>query len=178
MSKFKKVCSVIQRSVIKRYVYISDAFYMKKYTNYLRKIGIKIEGTPKFINPDVYFDGTDYSKIVIGDNVTISREVMFLTHDYSITTALASVGEEIPRGGGEKFFLKGITIGKNCFVGARASILPGTEIGNNVIVGACSVVKGKIPDNSIVIGNPCKIIGQTDNYAILHRNKKDYSIEE
>ncbi|PRR84083.1 acyltransferase [Clostridium vincentii] len=178
MNKIRKIFSVIQRWLVKKLVYVDDGLYMKYYTNYLRKIGVVIHGTPKFISPDAYFDGTDYSKIVIGDNVTISREVMFLTHDYSITSALASIGEKIPRGGGEVFFLKDITIGENCFIGARVSILPGTSIGDNVIIGTCSVVKGKIPNNSIVVGNPYEIIGKTDAYAMLHKKKNDYLIEK
>ena len=150
---------------------------MKYYTNYLKSIGIIVLGTPKFINADVYFDGADYSKITLGNNITISREVMFLTHDYSITTACASIGEEIQRGSGELFFLKKIIVGDNCFIGARASVLPGTIIGDNVIIGACSVVKGEIPSNSIVIGNPCKIISRTSEYAKEHLLNKDYFIK-
>ena len=40
-------------------------------------------------------------------------------------------------------------------------LLPGTRIGNNVIVGAGSVVKGTIPDNVIVFGNPAKIYNKS-----------------
>ena len=50
-------------------------------------------------------------------------------------------------------FIKPIIVGKNSFIGARVTLLPGTEIGENCIIGAGSVVKGKIPNNSIVIGN-------------------------
>jgi len=178
MRKIIKIISVIRRGFIRLTSYINLDFYMAHYTRYLRAQGIKISGLPKYISPDVYFDGTDYSKIIIGDNVTISREVMLLTHDYSLTTALASVGELIPRGGGEVFSIKEINIGKNCFIGARVSILPGTSIGDNVIIGACSVIKGEIPSNSIVVGNPYKVIGQTDKYAIKYKDKKDYLIQK
>lgn len=102
---------------------------------------------------------------------------MFLSHDYSITTAFASIGKRIERGGGEIYFSHEIKIGNNCFIGARASILPNTIIGNNVIVGACSVVKGIIPDDSIIVGNPAKIIGNTAEYAKKHLESKDYLIE-
>jgi acetyltransferase-like isoleucine patch superfamily enzyme len=138
---------------------------MKHYTKYLKKIGVNIKGEPKFISQDVYFDGNNYSKITIGDNTTISREVMFLTHDYSITTAYASIGVILKKHKGEVYFSQDIVIGNNCFIGARASILPGSTIGNNVIVGACSVVKGNIPDDCIVAGNPCKVISKTSVWA-------------
>lgn len=51
-----------------------------------------------------------------------------------------------------------ITIRDNVFIGAFAIVLPGSNVGNNCIIGAGCVVKGMIPDNSVVIGNPCKII--------------------
>lgn len=44
-------------------------------------------------------------------------------------------------------------------------MLPGTTIGNDCIIGACAVVKGNIPDGSIVIGNPGKIVSDIDTYA-------------
>ena len=178
MGKIKKIFSRIQRKIILRKAFINTDSYMKKYVKWLKKNGMNINGAPKFINPDVYFDGTDYSKITLGDNCVVSREVMFLTHDYSITSALATQGKIIKRHEGELLFLKEIVVGDNCFIGARASILPGTTIGNNVIIGACAVVKGTIPDDSIVIGNPCKIIGKTSNFAENHLALNDYLIEK
>lgn len=68
--------------------------------------------------------------------------------------------------------MKPITIGSNCFIGARATLLPGTTIGKNCIIGACSVVKGNIPDDSIVVGNPARIIKNTKEWTkeILEKN--------
>jgi len=51
-----------------------------------------------------------------------------------------------------------IIIGKNCWIGANAIILPGVELGDNVIVGAGAVVTKSFPNNSILVGNPAKII--------------------
>ncbi|TXI10854.1 MAG: acyltransferase [Polynucleobacter sp.] len=54
---------------------------------------------------------------------------------------------------------QGITIGKDCWIGAKATILDGVEIGNGCIVAAGAVVtKGKYPDYSILGGIPAKII--------------------
>lgn len=177
MKKIIKILFVIRRAYVKLWSYINVGRYMRKYLKLLKKMGINIVGTPKFISPDVYFDGTDYSLISIGDNVTISREVMLLTHDYSLTNAMATLGKRIERGEGELYMLSSISIDDNSFIGARTSLLPGTHIGKNVIVGACSVVKGTIPDDSIVVGNPCKIIGSTKEYAMRHEQLKDYLIE-
>lgn len=98
---------------------------------------------------------------------------MFLTHDYSINTAMVSLGQRIDRGDGELYLLNPISVGDDSFIGARASILGGT-IGKNCIIGACAVVKGNIPDNSIAVGNPARIIGDTREYAKKHISLDDY----
>ncbi len=51
-----------------------------------------------------------------------------------------------------------VTIGELTQVGANAVILPNLRIGKNCVVGAGAVVTKNIPDNSVVIGNPAKII--------------------
>lgn len=91
---------------------------------------------------------------------------MLLTHDYSLGGIMKSLninfngkGENIPH------FKKKIKIGDDTFVGARASILPGTTIGKCCIIGACAVVKGNIPDYSIVVGNPAKIVKDTREWV-------------
>ncbi len=177
MRKVKKIFNVINRKLIKLLNFFNTGKYMKKYLKYLRKLGIKINGTPKYIDPSVYFDGADYTKIELGDNITISREVMFLTHDYSITTALALKGINIERSKGEYLFIRGIKIGNHTFIGARVSLLPGTEIGNNVIVGAGSVVRGRVPDNSIVAGNPAQVIGKTSEWIDKKYKSEDFYVE-
>lgn len=53
---------------------------------------------------------------------------------------------------------KGIRIGCNCWIGAKATILDGAEIGDGCIVAAGAVVSGKFPSNSIIGGVPAKII--------------------
>ena len=49
-------------------------------------------------------------------------------------------------------------IGKKCFIGANAIIMPGIKIGNEVIVGSGSVVTKDVPSNTIVAGNPARIL--------------------
>ena len=49
-------------------------------------------------------------------------------------------------------------IGKNVFIGAKATILGDIEIGNNVKIGACTLVMNDIPDNCTVVGVPGRIV--------------------
>lgn len=53
---------------------------------------------------------------------------------------------------------KPVHIGKNAWIGAGATILPGVTIGNNAVVGAASVVTKDVPADTIVAGNPAKFI--------------------
>ena len=122
-----------------------------------------------YIDPSAYFDHYDYSLISIGKDVTISREVLFLTHDFSLCKGLKAINASHLG-----YIIKPITVGNNCFIGAKALLMPGTTIGDNTIIGAGAVVKGNIPDNSIVIGNPSKIIGTTDEYGRRHLEAEDY----
>ena len=70
---------------------------------------------------------------------------------------------------GENFFANyGLTIldvakvriGDNVWLGAGVIVLPGVTIGNNVVIGAGSVVNKDIPDNSLAVGNPCRVLRQ------------------
>ena len=62
-----------------------------------------------------------------------------------------------------------VNIGNDVFVGTDAVILPGVSIGNQVIVGACSIVTKDIPDNSVVAGNPAKIIDTFSNWRVRNQ---------
>ncbi|MDM1522308.1 acyltransferase [Empedobacter sp. 225-1] len=55
-----------------------------------------------------------------------------------------------------------IRIGNNVWIGANCVILPGVQIGDNAIIGAGSVVTKNIPNNSVAVGNPCKVIRNID----------------
>ncbi|MFN7224041.1 MAG: acyltransferase [Paracoccaceae bacterium] len=58
-------------------------------------------------------------------------------------------------------------IGQNCFIGGRSLILPGVTVGDSCIVGAGSVVTRSVPPNSIVAGNPARIL-YTDAHLLSY----------
>lgn len=105
--------------------------------------------------------------ISIGDNTTISLEVAFITHD-----AATRVIRNLPNGNPETVIYGPIEVGKNCFIGARTTILPNVKIGDNTIIGACSLVNHDIPSNVVAAGNPCRVICTLEEYRKKH--EKDF----
>ena len=167
-----------KRAMLKLYYKFLGRFrpekYKEKYPLFLRQIGINISENyystkHGFIAPSVVFDANDYSLISIGDATTISSEVVFLTHDYSISKGLKMIDPNL-----SGRFLRPISVGANSFIGMRTILLPGTSIGDNVIVGAGSVVKGSFPDNVVIAGNPAKILCSTQEWAQRHIELSDY----
>jgi acetyltransferase-like isoleucine patch superfamily enzyme len=122
---------------------------MHLYNRLLKAFGLRLTGKPRFIAKNAKFD--DFDLITVGDRLVVSSNVVFLTHDYSFTTGLIAIGETPVTDIG---ILGPITIGNNVFIGMNSILMPGTTIGNNVIIGAGSVVRGKIPDNVVISGNP------------------------
>lgn len=166
----RKIFPRLYVKFVKLISYFNHPVYMKLYLRALKKQGMDIKGTPIYIGASTSFDGKDYSKIHIDDKTVISSDVRLLTHDYSLSRAFVAAGIELKS---EVYTLRDIYIGKNTFIGAKSIIMPGSRIGNNVIVGAGSVVRGEVADNSIVIGNPAIVIGNTVEWA-----KKKYANHE
>ena len=165
----KKIIGKLFLIILKMIEVWSSKIYIKLFAKYLKFLGVNISQPTGYIHPSVEFDGVNYKLITIGERTTISKNVLILTHDYSINRGLYYLKlNETGR------FLKPINIGSNCFIGARAVLLPGTSIGDNVIVGTGAVVKGNIPNNSIVVGNPAKVIGNIEEWSKRHVKMQDY----
>lgn len=109
---------------------------------------------------DVKMDMSNAFLYHIGNNVTITN-CRILNHDASMCKALGvtKIGK--------------IFIGDNVFIGADSIVLPNVKIGNNVIVGAGCVISKDIPDNSVVVGNPCRIISSYNDF--IEKNKYQFS---
>lgn len=128
---------------------------------YFKKWGMKFNDKPNYISSKIWFDGTDYSLISIGKEVTMSSYIRVLTHDWSPHTIAKAfdIPQEKPLG-----ILKGVEIGDFSFVGTGTILMPGSKIGKGCIIGAGTVVRGTIPDFSIYIGSPGKIVGDSRKY--------------
>lgn len=163
----KKVLRVITRLVfhiVKFFLRLLEATYvrayMSLYTKFLAMYGVKFTGKPRYISTRVKID--NFNKVQIGERVVISDNVILLTHDYSLTTALIAVNKT-PKT--DIAFIKPIVIKNNVFIGMNSLILPGTVINENVIVGAGSVVRGTVPPNSLILGNPAAVVGTVSDLA-------------
>ncbi|MCU7765333.1 acyltransferase [Priestia megaterium] len=91
--------------------------------------------------------------IIIGDNTNIGGNSKILDNDFhpiDIEARNADIKEKIGT--------KPVVIGKNCFIGCNALILKGTVLGDGCVVGAGAVVSGKFEENSVIAGNPAKVI--------------------
>ena len=120
--------------------------------NISEKKGIKL-GEGCCIYSDI--SSSESCLITVGNNVTISNDVQFLTHDNSIDRLAPEVSDVL----GE------IKIGDNCFIGARAIILPGVTLGNECVVAVGSVVTKSYPPDSVLGGNPAKLIGNSKEFV-------------
>ena len=126
-------------------------------TNHLRyaqKIGVNMKGTVHLYGTISW--GTEPWIITLGDNVHITQGVRFITHDGGTLLFRNKVPDlEIT---------KPIILGDNVYIGNNVLILPGTKIGSNVIIGAGAVVSKDIPDNSVAVGVPARVIKPIDEY--------------
>lgn len=107
----------------------------------------------------------DDTHIYVGDNTMFAPNVTVATAGHPILPELR-----------ENFYQYNmpVYIGKNCWIGAGAVIVPGVKIGNNVVIGAGSVVTRDIPDNVVAVGNPCRVmreIGKKD-YEYYFKDRK------
>lgn len=127
--------------------------------NYYRSKGIKI-GKKCLVCSNI--STSESFLISIGDNVTISSNVSFITHDYSAHIILPGTSDLYGR----------ITIGDNCFIGANSTILYGVSLGDNILVAAGSVVTKSFDEHNIIIGgNPARIIGKWSDYRKKYSTK-------
>ena len=136
--KIRELFSVLTASKIDESCFIMPPFYTEFGKN--TKIGKQV-----FINSCCHFQ--DNGGIEIGDRTMIGPNVTIVTinHDINPKTRINAMP-------------KPIKIGKNVWIGADCTILPGITIGDNSIIGAGSVVTKDVPYNVVVAGNPARII--------------------
>jgi acetyltransferase-like isoleucine patch superfamily enzyme len=97
------------------------------------------------------FLGAGAAGLTLGDDVLVSPNCTILTGTYQFDLLDVALPEQ-------GTISKATRIGHRVWIGCNSVVLAGAEIGDNVIVSAGSVVSGRIPPNTIVLGNPAKVI--------------------
>lgn len=101
-----------------------------------------------------FFTILNASTVTIGDDVLIASHVLISSENHSIDPE-----SEIPYMH-QPLATEPVSIGDGCWIGEKVCILPGVTIGKKCVIGAGSVVTRSIPDYSIAVGKPAKVIKQ------------------
>ena len=121
---------------------------------YAKKVGVNMAGAIHIYGRVSW--STEPWIISLGENVHITDGCKFITHDGGTLLFRKYVPDlEIT---------KPIVLGNNVYLGNNVIVLPGVTIGNNVVIGAGAVVSKDIPDNSVAVGIPARVIKTAEEY--------------
>lgn len=98
-----------------------------------------------FINAGCKFQ--DQGGVVIGDDCLIGHN-----------TVMATLNHDLSPGKRADMLPAAINIGRNVWIGSNATVLPGVTIGDNAVVAAAAVVTRDVPENSVVVGSPARVV--------------------
>ncbi len=129
---------------------------------YYRAQGAQIGEGVEIFGGSVNTFGSEPYLVRVGDGVTISNHVQFVTHD----GGLRVVRDEHPGA----FYYAPIDIGDRVFIGAAAILLPGVNVGERSVIGAGAVVAGDVAPGTVVAGVPARPIKKVEEYAFARRD--------
>ncbi len=89
----------------------------------------------------------DQGGVVIGDDCLIGHNVVMATLNHDLDPGKRADMHPAP-----------IVLGRNVWVGANATILPGVTIGDNAVIAAAAVVTKDVPDDAVVVGSPARVV--------------------
>ena len=141
--------------LIRLFYYIPNKIQSKiDPVGYAKRMGVRMQGKVFFyVIPNL---GTEPWLITLSDNVHITKNVEFITHDGGVLI----LRKEVP----DLELTKPITVGNDVYIGINTIILPGVNIGNRCIIAAGAVVCDDVPDNSVYGGIPAQYIKSVDEY--------------
>jgi maltose O-acetyltransferase len=127
--------------------------------------GVRLNGGVVFQYPNVSIGASTWvgrrsefacsprASVQIGANCDISQDVLFVTGSHEIGSAEKRAGSGLNQT---------ITVGDGTWIGARVTILGGTDLGTGTVVAAGAVVTGSFPPNVLIGGVPAKVIRTFD----------------
>lgn len=146
---------------------------LKKRTEMLKEMFAEI-GDDCYIEPPFHSNWGGHhvhfgKNIYANFNLTMVDDTHIYVGDYTMfgpNVTVATAGHPILPELREQAYQYNATvhIGRNCWIGAGAIILPGITIGNNVVIGAGSVVTKDLQDNVVAVGNPCKVLREINEH--------------
>ena len=95
----------------------------------------------------------DDTHIYVGDNTLIGPNVTIATAAHPFDRGQREQGLQ---------FNLPVHIGKNCWIGAGAIILPGVTVGDDTVIGAGSIVTKDIPSGVVAVGDPCRVLRRAE----------------
>jgi len=128
--------------------------------------GNVIIGENVYIGPGAAIRG-DWGQIIIEDGCNVQENCTI--HMFPGTTVLLKKGAHIGHGA----IIHGATVGENSLIGMNAVLMDDVEVGKECIVGALCFVPAKmvLPDRSLVVGNPAKIIKEVSDEMIAWKTE-------
>lgn len=97
----------------------------------------------------------DDTHIYVGDCTLFGPNVVVATAGHPLWPPLRAQGYQ---------YNAPVRIGKNCWIGAGAILVPGVTVGDNAVIGAGSVVTRDIPPNTLAVGNPCRVLREINEH--------------
>ncbi len=91
----------------------------------------------------------DDTHIYVGDNTMFGPNVVVATAGHPLLPELREQGYQ---------YNAPVHIGRNCWIGAGAILLPGVTVGDNAVIGAGSIVTKDVPASVLAVGNPCRVL--------------------
>lgn len=123
---------------------------------FARRLGVQVGSDRRILcNPMVAFGSEPYL-VSIGDHVTVTAGVHFITHDGGVWV----FRREDP----EIDVFGRIRIGDNVFIGLGATLMPGVSVGDNCVIGAGAVVTRDIPSDCVAVGVPARPLRSIAEY--------------
>ena len=153
LNKGRSLKSLVKGIWVRTITIIIPFTFPSQITTILHRLrGVNI-GKGSKISRTAYIDDSDPHLVHIGRNVWITAGVIILCHQRDL--ANYKTGQAIMHYPMKKAAVK---IKSGAHVGVGAIIMPGVTIGKESVIGAGSVVTRDIPDNSIAVGSPAKVI--------------------
>jgi len=122
-----------------------------------RGLGAQI-GDQVFIGFDAAIDEEFAPLLTIENGAVISARTFILLHDSAYNNLL-----------GLPIKVGRVTIGEKAYIGANTTILCGVQIGKFALIGAGALIQSDIPERSVAVGNPARVIGTLDDFSATYQ---------